>query len=174
MFSVPAYRDKVHHELKCNINFLRTPRSTLNLTFRILPRSDSDELHVQVLIGNNTMHNSLDHSSQGNTMANNKEGYQSTGNGNGNGNGGGYQGGFQGGNTMSRTITPGGHAINEDLLAIGMAPRKIANPLPLGVMSFATTTLTLSLYNVGVRGITVPNAIVTYALMYGGLTQYLS
>jgi succinate-acetate transporter protein len=41
-------------------------------------------------------------------------------------------------------------------------------------LSFATTTLILSLYNVGVQGIIVPNAILTYSLFYGGLIQYLA
>lgn len=75
---------------------------------------------------------------------------------------------------MAQTVTPGGHQINDELLAIGTAPRKIGNPLPLGVMAFATTTLLLSLYNVGVRGITVPEQIVTFGLFYGGGTQYLA
>lgn len=71
---------------------------------------------------------------------------------------------YRGGSNLGQAVTPGGHTINDELLAIGTAPRKIANPLPLGVMAFATTTLLLSLYNVGVRGIAVPNEIITYAL----------
>lgn len=54
-------------------------------------------------------------------------------------------GGLQGGTAMTQTVTPGGHTVNDDLLAVGMAPRKIASPLPLATMSFATTTLLLSL-----------------------------
>lgn len=90
--------------------------------------------------------------------------------------GGGYSSGskLEGGQNMTRTITPGGHYANDDLLAIGASHRRLANPLPLGAWSFATTTLVLSLYNVGVQGITVPNAIVTYALFYGGFTQWLA
>ena len=42
-------------------------------------------------------------------------------------------------------------------------------PFPLN----QTTTLTLSLYNCGVQGITAPEAVVGYALFYGGLVQYL-
>jgi succinate-acetate transporter protein len=41
-------------------------------------------------------------------------------------------------------------------------------------MAFATTTLVLSLYNVGVQSIVVPNAIVCFAVFYGGLIQYLA
>lgn len=75
---------------------------------------------------------------------------------------------------MSQSVTPGGHQINDELLAIGTAPRKIANPLPLGVLSFATTTTLLSFYNVGIRGVATPNVILTFALFYGGLTQFLA
>lgn len=75
---------------------------------------------------------------------------------------------------MTQTVTPGGHAINDELFAIGTAPRKIANPLPMGVMAFGTTTMLLSLYNAGVRGLATPNAVLTFAIFYGGLTQYLA
>lgn len=81
---------------------------------------------------------------------------------------------LEGGQTMTRTITPGGHPANDDLLAIGAGHRKLANPLPLGAWSFATTTLVLSLYNIGVQGITVPNAVLTFTLFYGGFTQCLA
>jgi succinate-acetate transporter protein len=43
-----------------------------------------------------------------------------------------------------------------------------------GAMSFATTTLVLSLYNLGVQGITIPNAVLTFSLAYGGSTQFLA
>lgn len=89
---------------------------------------------------------------------------------------GGYQNGskMEGGQNMTRTITPGGHVANDDLLAIGAGHRKLANPLPMGAWSFATTTLVLSLYNLKVQSIAVPNAILTFSLFYGGLTQYLA
>ncbi|PWN43945.1 hypothetical protein IE81DRAFT_321860 [Ceraceosorus guamensis] len=81
---------------------------------------------------------------------------------------------YAGGESMNRYITPGGHFANDDLIAIGASHRKYANPLPLGAMSFATTTLVLSLYNAGVQGITVPNAVLTFSLFYGGFVQYLA
>jgi len=57
-----------------------------------------------------------------------------------------------------------------------MAPRriKLGNPGPLGLFSFASTTLILSLYNVGARGIDVPNVVVGMALFCGGLAQLLA
>jgi len=51
---------------------------------------------------------------------------------------------------------------------------KIANPGPLGLFSFASTTLILSLYNVHARGIDTPNVVVGMALFCGGLAQLLA
>ncbi|KAB5589245.1 BIR domain-containing protein [Ceratobasidium theobromae] len=52
--------------------------------------------------------------------------------------------------------------------------RKLGNPAPLGLLSFATTTLILSLYNIGARGISVPNVVVAMAMGVGGLCQLLA
>jgi len=52
--------------------------------------------------------------------------------------------------------------------------RKFANPAPLGLFSFASTTLILSLYNVGARGINAPNLVVGMAVGVGGLVQLLA
>ncbi|KAI3488183.1 hypothetical protein L1887_47722 [Cichorium endivia] len=84
---------------------------------------------------------------------------------------------YNGGGThagLSRTLTPGGHYADDDLIAIANAHRKIANPLPLGVFGFSTTTLLLSLFNIQVAGIEVPNAVLGYAISYGGLAQFLA
>jgi len=55
------------------------------------------------------------------------------------------------------------------------APRvRIANPAPLGLFSFASTTLILSLYNIQTRGITQPNVVVGMAIFCGGLAQLLA
>jgi uncharacterized protein len=43
-----------------------------------------------------------------------------------------------------------------------------------GLFSFASSTLILSLYNVGARGISTPNVIVGMALFCGGLAQLLA
>jgi hypothetical protein len=52
--------------------------------------------------------------------------------------------------------------------------RKIANPAPLGLCSFALTTFVLSLVNVGARGLSAPNIAVPLAYGYGGLCQLLA
>jgi hypothetical protein len=51
---------------------------------------------------------------------------------------------------------------------------KLGNPAPLGLFSFASTTLILSLYNVNARVINVPNVVVGMALFCGGLAQFLA
>lgn len=43
-----------------------------------------------------------------------------------------YNGGAGGGNYLSRTLTPGGHYADDDLIAIANGHRRIGNPLPLG------------------------------------------
>jgi len=50
--------------------------------------------------------------------------------------------------------------------------RVLGNPGPLGLFSFAGTTFILSMYNVGARGITVPNAVLGGACFVGGLAQF--
>lgn len=53
-------------------------------------------------------------------------------------------------------------------------PSRIANPGTLGLFSFASTTLMLSLYNARARSITHPNVVLGMALFCGGLAQLLA
>ncbi|EIN03467.1 hypothetical protein PUNSTDRAFT_128761 [Punctularia strigosozonata HHB-11173 SS5] len=58
---------------------------------------------------------------------------------------------------------------------IGNKPiRRLGNPGPLGLTSFASTTLVLSFFNVQTRGVTEPNVVVGMALFVGGLAQLLA
>jgi len=52
--------------------------------------------------------------------------------------------------------------------------RTIANPAPLGLFSFASTTLILSLINVQARHVVAPNVVVGMAVACGGLAQLLA
>ena len=52
--------------------------------------------------------------------------------------------------------------------------RKFGNPAPLGLCGFALTTFVLSLINLGTRGLTAPNVVVSLAFGYGGLVQLLA
>ncbi|KZO92078.1 hypothetical protein CALVIDRAFT_567658 [Calocera viscosa TUFC12733] len=74
----------------------------------------------------------------------------------------------KGGPTLGRTLT------TDTQPAFPVYHRRFANPSPLGLYSFASTTLMLSLINVGARGLTVPNAVVGMAFGYGGLCQLLA
>jgi len=78
----------------------------------------------------------------------------------------GHQGGF----------TTLGATAEQQLYFQGGVPglRKIANPAPLGLFSFASTTLILSLVNVQTDGVTTPNIVVGMALFVGGLCQLLA
>lgn len=52
--------------------------------------------------------------------------------------------------------------------------RKFGNPAPLGLSAFALTTFVLSLINIGVKGVVVPDIIISLAFGYGGLVQLLA
>ncbi|EPQ61350.1 hypothetical protein GLOTRDRAFT_69736 [Gloeophyllum trabeum ATCC 11539] len=56
----------------------------------------------------------------------------------------------------------------------GNPNRPIANPGPLGLFSFASTTFILSLINIQTRGINTPNVVVGMAIFGGGLAQLLA
>jgi len=53
-------------------------------------------------------------------------------------------------------------------------PHRVANPSPLGLFSFASTTFIISMYNLQARGVTTPNVIVGMAIFCGGLVQLLA
>ncbi|KAJ7095558.1 Gpr1 family protein [Mycena epipterygia] len=50
----------------------------------------------------------------------------------------------------------------------------IANPGPMGLFAFASTTFILSMFNVQTRGIAHPNVVVGMAIFAGGLTQFIA
>ncbi|KAJ7098509.1 FUN34 transmembrane protein [Mycena belliarum] len=50
----------------------------------------------------------------------------------------------------------------------------VANPGPMGLFSFASTTFILSMFNVQTRGIAHPNVVVGMAIFAGGLTQFIA
>ena len=52
--------------------------------------------------------------------------------------------------------------------------RKFANPAPLGLSAFALTTFVLSLINIGVDGVVLPEIVLALAFGYGGLVQLLA
>ncbi|EJT99133.1 hypothetical protein DACRYDRAFT_24182 [Dacryopinax primogenitus] len=72
------------------------------------------------------------------------------------------------GANLGRTLT------TETQPAFPIYHRRLGNPAPLGLWSFASTTLLLSLVNVSARNVTVPNIVVGMALGVGGLCQLLA
>jgi len=65
-------------------------------------------------------------------------------------------------------------ATNGTVAPSGPRFRPIANPAPLGLFSFASTTLMLSLFNVNVKGVTDGETVVGMAVACGGLAQLLA
>ncbi|KAG8749003.1 hypothetical protein FRC11_011658 [Ceratobasidium sp. 423] len=86
----------------------------------------------------------------------------------GSGAGAGAAGGYFAGPALQHTIS------HDTQRAFPVYHRKLGNPAPLGLISFAATTLMLSLYNIQTRHITVPNVVVGMAFGVGGLTQLLA
>ncbi|KAF8603202.1 hypothetical protein BDV93DRAFT_508692 [Ceratobasidium sp. AG-I] len=103
-----------------------------------------------------------------NTHATDAEKAVGSTNGNGYNNGNFANTGYQGGPRLDRAMSM------ESQLAFPTYHRKLGNPAPLGLFGFASTTLILSLYNAGARGITTPNVVVGMALGVGGLCQLLA
>lgn len=56
----------------------------------------------------------------------------------------------------------------------GICSALVLTTLSSGLLSFASTTFILSLYNVSARGVQKPNAVVGMALGCGGLAQFLA
>jgi len=79
------------------------------------------------------------------------------------------------GRPINRALTPGGHPLDQSQPAFPVYHRKLANPAPLGLFGFATTTLLLSLINVDTRDLSAtPNIVICMAFAYGGLAQLLA
>jgi len=80
----------------------------------------------------------------------------------------------EGGRPIGRAVTPGGHPLDQTQPAFPVYHRRFANPAPLGLMAFATTTLLLSLFNVHTNHIDIPDVVIGLAFAYGGLAQLLA
>lgn len=70
--------------------------------------------------------------------------------------------------------TLGASAAQQAVYQGGLPVRKFANPAPLGLFSFASTTLVLSLINIQTDGVATPNIVVGMAFFVGGLCQMLA
>lgn len=73
--------------------------------------------------------------------------------------------------------TTGHHTLGSELKGAAHGygrPSRIANPHPLGLLSFGATLFLFSLYTVHARGVRQPNVIVGMAIFVGGLVQILA
>ncbi|RSH83246.1 uncharacterized protein EHS24_006914 [Apiotrichum porosum] len=74
---------------------------------------------------------------------------------------------------IERTVTPGGHPVDYSQPAIPAQHRKFGNPLPAGLLSFATGFWVVGLYTLNVRGVVHPHAVFPLLNMFLGITQTL-
>ncbi|KAF8321971.1 GPR1/FUN34/yaaH family-domain-containing protein [Cantharellus anzutake] len=71
---------------------------------------------------------------------------------------------------LHRTMTPSGrHPVDYSQTPIPISHRKYANPAPLGFLAFGTGFFITSLFNLHVRGITIPNVAVPMVVFFGGI-----
>ncbi|KAL8277435.1 hypothetical protein RQP46_010157 [Phenoliferia psychrophenolica] len=76
--------------------------------------------------------------------------------------------------SFNRNYTAGGHEAHDLVPSIPSYHRKFANATPMGMFSFSSTIVLLSIYNLGARGVSVPNGAVIFALGLGGGTQLVA
>ena len=73
---------------------------------------------------------------------------------------------------LERQMTSGGHIAETSQPQLPVYHRKLANPTPLGLLSFATGIFFISCIGVGARGIAINNMIIAVMIFYGGVCQF--
>ncbi|KAH9884556.1 GPR1/FUN34/yaaH family-domain-containing protein [Xylariomycetidae sp. FL2044] len=61
-----------------------------------------------------------------------------------------------------------------DQPAMPYVPRNLANPMPLGLLAFATSLFTLSLFELHPRGVQHNNIVITNMIFFGGVSQVIA
>ncbi|OIW22834.1 hypothetical protein CONLIGDRAFT_658041 [Coniochaeta ligniaria NRRL 30616] len=74
---------------------------------------------------------------------------------------------------LERARTVGGHIEDRSQPALPVVHRRLANPSPLGLLSFATGMFLISSFGVQARGIQTPNVMISVLIFFGGICQYL-
>ncbi|KAK0119359.1 hypothetical protein ONS95_010811 [Cadophora gregata] len=75
---------------------------------------------------------------------------------------------------LERLQTAGGHTDDRSQPALPVVHRRLANPAPLGLLSFATGIFLISIYGVQVRGVATPNLLIGVLMFFGGVCQFIS
>jgi len=70
--------------------------------------------------------------------------------------------------------TAGGHTDDRTQPSLPVVHRSLANPAPLGLLSFATGMFLISAFGVQVRGVTTPNMLIAVIMFFGGVCQFLA
>jgi len=68
---------------------------------------------------------------------------------------------------IERQMTAGGHEIDTSQPLLPIYHRKLANPTPLGLFSFATGIFFISCMGVQARGVTINNMMIAFMIFYG-------
>ncbi|KAF5318123.1 hypothetical protein D9619_012199 [Psilocybe cf. subviscida] len=66
------------------------------------------------------------------------------------------------------------HASDSSLHLLHRPVSIIANPSPAGVISFASTSFILSMYNINAAGVHTPNIVLGMAIFAGGILQFIA
>ncbi|KAJ4412370.1 hypothetical protein N0V91_000842, partial [Didymella pomorum] len=75
---------------------------------------------------------------------------------------------------LERLRTDGGHVASTEQPSLPVVHRRLANPAPLGLLSFATGIFLISILGVNARGVTTPNVLVGVLMFFGGVCQFIS
>ncbi|KAL5357071.1 GPR1/FUN34/yaaH family-domain-containing protein [Aspergillus floccosus] len=75
---------------------------------------------------------------------------------------------------VERLHTAGGHIDDPTQVSLPVIHRSFASPAPLGLLSFATDILLISLFGLHARGISAPNVMVGCLIFYGGVGQFIA
>jgi uncharacterized protein len=73
---------------------------------------------------------------------------------------------------LQRQTTAGGHIADSSQPILPVFHRKLANPTPLGLLSFATGIFFISCIGVHARGVTIGNMLIAVMIFYGGTCQF--
>jgi succinate-acetate transporter protein len=75
---------------------------------------------------------------------------------------------------LEKIRTQGGHIASTDQPSLPVVHRRLANPAPLGLLSFATGIFLISILGVHARGIQTPNVLVGVLMFFGGICQFIA
>jgi len=75
---------------------------------------------------------------------------------------------------LEKQRTVKGHLADDDQPTFPVVHRRLANPAPLGLLSFATSIFLISLFGVNAKGVATPNVLIGSLLFFGGLCQFVA